>query len=229
VRTYFGSIGVDAQDNVGLVFARSSPTEFISMSRVFRKATDALGTMTASQFSKVSTLGDTSGRWGDYSGTVPDPFAVGAFWGYHEYRVPAGWATWVGLMGPCDTPATYCTAKLTSQSLLPAIGFTGEPSVGKNNLHITMINGIPNKSGLFFYGATPGAIPFMGGTKCVLAPTKRTPLFTLDAFGSIDLPVPVTLADLGLDQYYQGYFRDSAHPDGTGVGLSNALQLRFCP
>jgi hypothetical protein len=229
VRTFFGSIWADDDGNAGMVFARSSPSEFISMSRAFRKASDPLGTMTPAQFMKQSTESSFSGRWGDYSNVVSDPTAPGAFWGYHEYRAGGIWSTWVGLMGPCATPTPYCTAKTTSIASVPSIGSTGEASVSVNDLEITMTGGLPGKNGIMFWGLTPGAVPFMGGTKCVLAPTKRTPLFTFDGSGNVSNPVSVTLDDLGETRYYQFWFRDPMHTDGTTVGLSDAIGFTVCP
>jgi hypothetical protein len=228
-RSFFGSIWADDGGNAGIVFARSSPTEFISMSRVFREAGDPLGTMTPSQFMQQSTEPTFAGRWGDYSGTVADPSAPGAFWGYHEYQTGGIWRTWVGLMGPCLTPTPYCTAKTTSIGSVPSIGSTGEASVSVNDLQVTMTGGLPGKNGIMFWGLTPGAVPFMGGTKCVLAPTKRTPLFTFDGSGNASNPVSVTLDDLGETRYYQFWFRDPLATDGTTVGLSDALQFTVCP
>jgi hypothetical protein len=34
---------------------------------------------------------------------------------------------------------------------------------------------------------------------------------------------------IGTSRYYQVWFRDPAHPDGTGVCLSDALAVVFCP
>jgi hypothetical protein len=229
VRTYFGSIWADGDGNAGLAFARSSPTEFISFSRAFRRAGDPLGQMTPAVEMQTSTEPDTSGRWGDYSGTVADPEAAGAFWTAGEYRQAGIWRTWVGLMGPCEAPTAYCTAKVTSTGGTPAVGFVGEPSVGIDDFHVTMSGGLPGKSGIAFFGAQPDTIPFFGGTKCVANPVKRTPIFQLDASGSASVPVPVSVGDLGQTRYYQFWFRDPQHPDGTTVGLSDGLQVTFCP
>ncbi len=229
VRTFFGSIWADDDGNAGLVFARSSSTEFISMSRVFRQASDPLGTMTPAQVMQQSTAPTLSGRWGDYSGVVADPFAPGAFWGYAEYITSGAWATWVGLMGPCATPIPYCTAKTTSIGSIPSIGSTGQASVSTNDLQITMTGGLPGKNGLMFWSLNPGAAPFMGGTKCALAPIRRTPVFSFDGSGNVSRPVSVTLDDLGETRYHQFWFRDPMHTDGTTVGLSDALQLTVCP
>ena len=228
-RSYFGSVWADEDGNAGLVFATSSPAQFIAMARSYRQATDPLGTMTAPVVMQSSTEPDTSGRWGDYSGVASDPNGPGAFWGHHEYRSGGMWMTWVGLMGPCKTPIPYCTAKTTSIGTTPSIGWTGEPSVQRNAFSVTMTNGLPGKNGVAFWGLTPGAIPFFGGTKCVLAPTKRTPIFAFDGSGATTLPISLTLGDLAQTRYYQFWFRDPTHPDGTTVGLSNALEFTICP
>jgi hypothetical protein len=229
VRSFFGSIWADADGNAGLVFARSSPSEFISMARAFRRSTDPPGQMSLPVIMQTSDGPDFSGRWGDYSGTVSDPDAPGAFWGYHEFRQGGIWRTWVGVMGPCFAPTTYCTAKVTSIGTTPSIGSTGEPSFSVGGFELTMTGGLPGKKGLAFYGLSPASTPFFGGTKCAANPVVRTPLFTFDPSGSVSLPIDFTLDDLGETRYYQFWFRDPLHPDGTTVGLSDALELTVCP
>jgi hypothetical protein len=229
VRTYFGSIWADGAGNAGVVYALSGADNFISMGRAFREPGDPLGTMKGFSIMQASTEPEISGRWGDCSNCVADPEAVGAFWGLHEYRTGGARSTWVGLFGPCATPVPYCTAKTTSTGSVPSIGWTGQPSVGVNDFSITLTNALPNKNGIMFWGTMPGAVPFMGGTKCVLAPTKRTPIFKLDGSGATAQFVPTTIDDLGQTRYYQFWFRDPQHPDGTTVGLSDALGFTFCP
>jgi hypothetical protein len=63
----------------------------------------------------------------------------------------------------------------------------------------------------------------------VANPVKRTPIFQLDASGSTSVPVPVSVGDLGQTRSYPFWFRDPQHPDGTTVGLSDGLQVTFCP
>jgi hypothetical protein len=33
---------------------------------------------------------------------------------------------------------------------------------------------------------------------------------------------------VGTDRYFQFWFRDPAHPDGTTVGLTNGVKVGFC-
>lgn len=98
IHTYFCSIGVDAEGNAALTYARSSPDEYISMSRSIRLASDPLNTFRESAISKESLGYSNGGRWGDYSATVEDPVDPGYFWGHHEWtsvNTTSGWRTWV--------------------------------------------------------------------------------------------------------------------------------------
>ncbi|MDZ4830048.1 MAG: hypothetical protein SGJ09_07610 [Phycisphaerae bacterium] len=96
VRTSFSSIGVDAQNNAVICFARGSPTEFLSMGVAQRAATDPPNTFGAAQIVKTSTGAYTEfGRWGDYSSVRADNSTVRSFWANHEYSVNAStWRTW---------------------------------------------------------------------------------------------------------------------------------------
>jgi hypothetical protein len=228
VRTFFGSIGVDSLGNVGLAFARSSPTEFISMSRAYRQSGDPAGSTTPAVVMKASTAPDFNGRWGDYSATVNDPDFPRIFWGGHEFTTGA-WATWIGAFGPCRTPVAYCTAKQTSLGQTPSIGWTNEPSFGVNNFSLTLTNGVPNKNTMYFFGDAPDAAPFVNAFLCVAPPITRAGLQVTSGAGTLTSPVPIVLADMGRTRFFQYWFRDPAHPDGTGVGLSNALEVTFCP
>jgi len=75
-------------------------------------------------------------------------------------------------------PASYCTAKLNSQGCAPRIESNGKPSAGAGNGFLVRATQVlNNKVGLLFYGLNGRAtIPFQGGTLCVAAPVKRTPV-----------------------------------------------------
>ncbi len=97
IYTFFPSIGVDGQGNAAITFARSSTSEFISMSRAVRAVGDAQGTFRAPEVVKESNGYTTAGRWGDYSFTQADPTTDGVFWGHHEWQSSNNvWRTWVG-------------------------------------------------------------------------------------------------------------------------------------
>jgi len=95
ISTFFPSIDVDAEDSAAITFARSSPTEFISMWRTVRTAADPANTFQPPVEVQVSANA-TGGRWGDYSGTEADPVVAGSFWGFHEFTNggSSSWRTW---------------------------------------------------------------------------------------------------------------------------------------
>ena len=141
-------------------------------------------------------------------------------------------------------PRPFCTAKLNSLGCLPQVGFTGAASVSDPSaFDITFSNVLNNKNGLLFYGFAPAALPFLGGTLCVQPPLRRTPV--INSFGnpppddcsgvfSFDFNAWIQGANdpllvAGAQVSAQLWSRDVAHPDGTGIGLSDALQFGVCP
>ena len=154
IHTYFGSIHADSQGNAALTFARSSSSEYISMSRAIRLAGDPPGTFREPVIVKESTAAHTSGRWGDYSFTQADPAAdPGTFWGHHEFCTSGGWSwrTWVaqyiaeGAMTLETDPLTageYCELTATGADPFVEVYFTyslsGEGSTYVPQLDVTL-------------------------------------------------------------------------------------------
>jgi len=103
----------------------------------------------------------------------PEPIFLGGPGCYHNCGWRLAFETYV-LTGNIST---YCTAKLNSLGCLPAIGWSGAPSVGATSgftIHAT--NVLNNKNGLLFYGISgQSTSPFQGGTLCVKSQIKRTP------------------------------------------------------
>ncbi len=114
IHTFFPSIGVDSQGNAAITFARSSPDEYISMSRAVRKFSDPPNTFQPPEFVKESTAAHTSGRWGDYSATVIDPATPGSFWGHHEFTLDGQWRTWVARYDIGNPPMVLVSSRLVS-------------------------------------------------------------------------------------------------------------------
>lgn len=140
---------------------------------------------------------------------------------------------------------TYCVAKLSSQGCTPQIGASGLPSFDDPTpCLVTATQVLNNKSGLFFYGTSGMAeIPFFGGTLCVMPPLQRTSIQLSggnpppdDCSGSFTFDFNA-LAQSGFDPalmpgiHIQAQFwsRDPLHPDGTGIGLTDAIELTACP
>lgn len=139
-------------------------------------------------------------------------------------------------------PLAYCTAKLNSQNCLPSVGWTGSPTLtGADDFVVTATNEINNKPGLFFHGLGTISVPFFNGTLCVLPPLVRTPVQVSggnpppdDCSGTYAFPfTQARMTALGLNPgdhvYGQFWSRDTLHPDGTGVGLSNAIRFPILP
>jgi hypothetical protein len=123
----------------------------------------------------------------------------------------------------------YCTAKLTSQSLLPQISFTGSPSAGVNDFQVTLANALPNKTAQYIYGLNQNNFPLWGGTLCVATSIVRGPVTMTNAGGVASVPFSVPPGLVGSTRYFQYWFRDPQDPAGYGYGLSGGLQVEFYP
>jgi len=139
-----------------------------------------------------------------------------------------------------EPPTIYCSAKVNSAGCLPQIGFTGSATLtGPDDFVATAIDTLPSHPGLFFFGLQGSTdLPFLGGTLCVLPPLARTPVQVSTTGVACDgtYAFPFTRAlmnQYGLipgDRFHGQYWtRDRAHPDGTGVGLTDALDVLILP
>jgi hypothetical protein len=136
----------------------------------------------------------------------------------------------------------YCAGKVNSLGCTPAVGFSGAPSASSSSpFLVTASNLINQKNGLLFYGRTPSAVPFQGGTKCVADPVQRTALqssggsasgadctgtFGLDFNARIQSGVDPSLV-VGAELYAQYWSRDPQSASHTS--LSNALSFLIHP
>ncbi len=128
---------------------------------------------------------------------------------------------------PCAPPVAYGTAKTTSIATVPVLAARGRPYFSTQDLEITISGATPHSRGVVFYGSAPAAAPMHGGTLHVSRPLLRMGFFLTDAFGEafVDVPIPASL--VGNVRYFQASFHDAG--DALGVGLTNGLELRFCP
>jgi beta-lactamase superfamily II metal-dependent hydrolase len=129
----------------------------------------------------------------------------------------------------CPLPLGYGVGKLTSNLTSPSVAWTGTPSLDTNDFAVRLVDGMPLKSTIAFWGTASAAVPFLGGTRYVATPVQRMGLSQTDVVGSVTYPVPIDATMPGTKRYYQFWFRDPFQPDGTGVGLSAALEVQFCP
>jgi hypothetical protein len=139
----------------------------------------------------------------------------------------------------CADPVTYCTGKVNSQGCTPAIDASGHPTLGGlDDFHVTATNVVNNKNGLIFWGFTQSSTPFQGGTKCVAAPTARTPVQLSggnpppdDCSGSYDFHFTHAYMQArgwaaGTTVYAQAWGRDPQSPITTS--LSDAIGITVC-
>ena len=132
------------------------------------------------------------------------------------------------VLGDCPPVELIGTAKTNSQSLQATLIASGTPSVSFANFELSVpFGGIGGATAILFYGAQPTSSPFFGGTLYAGGPLKRAMTMTFGAFGDLYAPIPVTPAMIGQTRVYQLWYQDSG--DANGVGLSNGVQVTFCP
>lgn len=163
----------------------------------------------------------------------------GEFWAVDQAN--AGTIGGLTLIVSDCNPVTYCVGKLNSQGCTPGIASSGGATLaGADDFHITASNIVIGKMGLLFYGPGAQSSPFFGGTLCVTPDHQRTALqFSGGAAGSPcsgSYDYHFTQAEMvsagmsvGSKFYAQYWYRDPAHMDGTGVGVSNAIEVTVCP
>ncbi len=91
---FFPAIYSDKLDNVGLIMARSSASEFASVQVAGRIPSDPAGTMSTPIQLAIGNAG-ADGRWGDYLDIAIDPNNDLTFWIVGMYARNFGWQTWV--------------------------------------------------------------------------------------------------------------------------------------
>ena len=135
----------------------------------------------------------------------------------------------------------YCTAKRTAAGCMPAIDYTGYPTLtGAHAFEVVCRNVSPGQRGTLFYGRSPISAPFQGGMLCTNVLIKRTPItkaaatqsgaacsssFTFDFDAWIQSGNDPSLTP-GATIYAQWWMRDSQSPSKTG--LSDAIEIQFC-
>lgn len=128
----------------------------------------------------------------------------------------------------CTPPLVFGTGKINSLNLEARLGYRGIPSAASDDFHVVVSNAIPNANGIVFYGFTQTSVPFQGGTRYIASPIQRSSVQPCDANGAFEYHVAIDPSMPGTTRFYQFWFRDAAHPDGTTAGLTNAVRVSFC-
>ncbi len=130
---------------------------------------------------------------------------------------------------PCTTPASYCTAKVNSLGQMCTLGSVGSPEYLGDGFDITYQGARPNQFAVLIYSPSgPAAAPFLGGTRCVATPIIRSGTFLTGSTGAGVAPITLLPHMIGTTRWYQIFYRDPPAADGTGAGLSDGLEVRFC-
>lgn len=146
-----------------------------------------------------------------------------------------------GLPDECEV-LVYCTAKTNSLGCVPQVSASGSASLSSPDAFVIEATQVLNqRNGLLFYGYQGWNLdPFQGGTLCVLPPLRRLPVqsaggtlppvsncsgvysFEFNAHAQSGLD---TLISPGTQINAQWWSRDPGQIDGSGAGLSDAVQF----
>ncbi|HUR26674.1 MAG TPA: matrixin family metalloprotease [Planctomycetota bacterium] len=132
----------------------------------------------------------------------------------------------------CPDTLNYCVGKMNSVGSVPVIALLGSNSlaISGGNMTVECNLGVPNKPGIFLHSDNGSASnPFYGGTLCLAPPIVRGSPIAFDTFGYASQSVPFNAFDVGSYRWYQTWYRDVFSPDGIPVGLSDAIQVKYCP
>jgi hypothetical protein len=128
---WLGSIAMDRDGNMAVVYSVSSSSVFPSIRYTGRLASDPLGQLPQGETTLISGSGSQTGtgsRWGDYAMMSVDPVDDCAFWFTSEYMPSTGGAPWKTRIGsfkfpscggastPTATPTPTSTSTATSTS-----------------------------------------------------------------------------------------------------------------
>jgi thermitase len=135
----------------------------------------------------------------------------------------------IASLTPCAPPVPYGVGKTTSIGTHATLAPHGTPRHSFDDFAIDVTDAIPDALVILFHGPSAASQPWFGGTLLVGRPLVRLPPQTLDAFGVARFPIGVPASAVGTHRYYQAWFRDHAHPDGTNVGMTSGLAVEFGP
>lgn len=135
------------------------------------------------------------------------------------------------------SPSAYCTAKPNSAGCTPQIGSTSVASLSVGDQFTVTATGVVSQQvGLLAWSLAPATTSFFGGTLCLAPPITRTGAQTSDGAGAATCQGAYSFhfsqaymgqqgLAAGASVYAQYWQRDPAQPDGTGVGLTDALNF----
>lgn len=184
-------------------------------------------------------FGSAVSSLGDLNGDGRHDYVVGAP-GVDEPELDNGFSRVVLSRGAL--PVTYGTAKTNSLGCVPAIGYSGAPSLSVgDNFRVHASNVRSDTAGVFLYGFLPASTPFGGGTLLVGAPLIRGNVQNsggtpggVDCTGSYSKDFGHTAMQAagfvpGVSVYCQFWSRDPGFPAPGNIGLTGGLRFEVLP
>lgn len=166
-------------------------------------------------------------------GAVIDPvtgdFLFSTFGGGNRVLVVTGF----------DAPTVFCAGKPNSRGCTPTIGWTGTPTATGADDFIVAGTGFTNgEFGVLAFSASPGAVPFGGGTLCLSGQTLRLPVRSSGGSAGVGTDCSGTFSELldqawlagsgftvGTSVYVQYLARDTGFAGADAVSLSDGLRF----
>ncbi|MCP3918993.1 MAG: hypothetical protein GY711_25900 [bacterium] len=211
-------------------FAGSLVNQEPTLAMVFSGADGTLLYTYGGAFS-IDQFGFSVAGIGDVDADGLDDLAIGATLDDHG-AFGAGRIRVIGGAG-CPQPRSYCTSAPHSYFQGRArIGSLGSVSLSAGDLTLYVVEGVPEQSGLFFYGAAETQVPAGDGFLCIAGALRRLPATPSNGSGIVISEVGPSLAGLfgaGRTVHFQYVFRDPLGPGGTGFNYSDALAATWCP
>ncbi len=152
----FASIAVNSREDILIGYASFSPNQYASGSYSFRFANDPPNTLRDSyQFINglapyYKTYGADRNRWGDYTGTVVDPYDDLDFWTLQEYAdLPSGedqWSTWWAYINLDAVPKALFESNINTVPTGSGANFTDKSKYEPTQWHWIFEGAIPSTS-----------------------------------------------------------------------------------
>lgn len=125
--------------------------------------------------------------------------------------------------------SVYGQGKLTSRGERPTLTPLGVPTVSGAGFQLKLEHAISNSNGFVHMSSQQANAPFQGGMLYAALPLVHWVDYRAALDGSAVVSMPMTASVVGQTYYYQALFRDIRHPDHTGTGLSNGVQVTYGP
>jgi hypothetical protein len=137
ISTYYPSIAINANGDLGLTYMESSLNEYVSMYVTGRQAGDPLGTMRPAILVAPGQRTGSFARAGDYSGIAVDPNGT-TFWAENEYQGNTiFWSTYIASFSVSPPPVEdWYNVTLPQYDVLRLT--TSTPSDGPGQFHNTL-------------------------------------------------------------------------------------------